>query len=45
MATIGYIDIQRSASKYTITACRAKVKFKVSVWIVLIGTLGVNISS
>ena len=22
-----YINIQRSASKYTITACRAKVKF------------------
>ena len=27
-----YINTQRLASKYTITACRAKVKFKVSVW-------------
>jgi len=26
-----YINTQHSASKYTITACRAKVKFKVSV--------------
>ena len=26
-----YINTQRLASKYTITACRAKVKFKVSV--------------
>jgi len=27
-----YINTQCSASKYTITACQAKVKFKVSVW-------------
>jgi len=27
-----YINTQRSASKYTITACLAKVKFKVSAW-------------
>jgi len=27
-----YINTQCSASKYTTTACRAKVKFKVSVW-------------
>jgi len=27
-----YINTQHSASKYTITACRAKVKFKVSFW-------------
>jgi len=29
---MAYISTQHSASKYTITACRAKVKFKVSVW-------------
>jgi len=29
---MAYINTQRSASKYTITACRAKVKFKVSIW-------------
>jgi len=27
-----YINTQRSGSKYTIAACRAKVKFKVSIW-------------
>ena len=27
-----YINTQRSESKYTIMACRAKVKFNVSVW-------------
>jgi len=27
-----YINTQHSASKYTITACWAKVKFKVFVW-------------
>ena len=29
---VGYFNIQHLASKYTITACWAKVKFKVSVW-------------
>jgi len=29
---MAYINTQCSASKYTITACQAKVKFKVSVW-------------
>jgi len=29
---MAYINTQHSASKYTITACQAKVKFKISVW-------------
>ena len=29
---VTYINTQHSASKYTIMACQAKVKFKVSVW-------------
>ena len=32
MSDMTYINTQRSASKHTITACQAKVKFKVSVW-------------
>jgi len=28
---MAYINIQHSASKYTIMACRAKMQFKVSV--------------
>jgi len=51
-----YINTQHSASKYTITACRAKVKFKVCLdvgriidnychfYIVLMGTLGLIFS-
>jgi len=32
MSDMTYINTQRSASKHTIKACQAKVKFKVSVW-------------